>query len=108
MDEAIVEILADVEGHCHSGGGNEFPNADSLRLLVAEVVRLDVIYSKLLDACIEVSLALAPVWATDEDGEAYLRCPACEGGGWSEVRHKEGCIAVLIDQALNDVECGSP
>jgi hypothetical protein len=108
MDEAIEKILADIEGHCHSGAGNEFPNADSLRLLAAEVVRLDVIYGKLLNACIEASLALVPVWATDEDGEAYLRCPACEGGGWSAVRHKEGCTADLINRALNDVECGSP
>jgi hypothetical protein len=110
MDEAIAEILADVEGHCHSGAGNEFPNADSFRLLAAEVVRLDVIYGKLLDACIKASLALETVRATDKDGEAYYRCPVCNGGGgcWSDVSHNDGCTAVLINRALNDVECGSP
>jgi hypothetical protein len=110
MDKAIAKILANVEGYCHSQGGHEFPNADSLRLLAAEVARLDAIYGKLLDACIKASRALATVRAPDKDGDTYYRCPACDGGGgcWSDVSHNDGCTAVLINQALNDVECGSP
>jgi hypothetical protein len=107
MDEAIAKILADVEGHCHSGAGNEFPNADSLRLLAAEVVRLDAIYGKLLDACIKVSNALAPIPGIMDDGASSVLCPAC-GGEWTKVQHHKGCPAVLINRALDDVECGSP
>lgn len=36
----IDKILLNLESHCHSGGGNEFPNADTVRLLAAEVERL--------------------------------------------------------------------
>jgi hypothetical protein len=115
MDEAIAKILADVEGHCYSGGDHEFPNADSLglpdadslRLLAAEVVRVRAIYGRLLDACIKVSHALKPMPGIMDDGQSSVLCPGC-GGEWTEAQHHKGCTAVLISQALNDVKCGSP
>jgi hypothetical protein len=107
MDEAIAKILADVEGYCHSDSGLASIDADSLRLLAAEVVRVREIYGKLLDACIKVSHALKPIPGVMDDGQSSVLCPGC-GGEWTEVQHHKGCPAVLINQALTDVKYGSP